>query len=232
MNVGRVKTHGQIRIARSEGRAHRVAIRDQCRELRAKLSEDARKRRENLSQAIKGERLALRGTCSTRLADARAVTDRAIAEARKTAVDLHRLKAAARTPAQAAAAERARLRGATAIKESDDEVRRNLTPDLAIVWEHVKHKPGMRSSKHATRTERFLQWVHDHPNDAQRILITHAESAHLEEESEAAYRARKAAELEEHRRAQDAKRAGRRVRQRSIANLNPQQDLDASAIPF
>lgn len=192
--MGRVKTHGQIKIARSEGRAHRVAIRDQCRELRAKLSEDARRRRENLSQAIKAERLALRGTCGTRLADARAATDRAIAEARKTAIDLHRLRAAARTPAQTAAAERARLRGALAIKESDDEVRRNLSPDLAIVWERMKHKPGMRASKHATRTERFLQWVHDHPNDAQRMIIEHAERGHLEEETEAQYRRRKAEE--------------------------------------
>lgn len=207
--MAKLKTHGQIRVARSEGRAHRVAIRDQCRELRTKLSEDARRRRENLSQAIKHERLALRGTCSTRLADARAATDRAINEARKTAVDLHRLRMAARTPAQNAAAERARLRGATAIKESDDEVRRNLTPDLAIVWEHVKHKPGMRSSKRATRTERFLQWVHDHAGEAQRILIAHAESAHLEEESEDAYRRRK---LEE--------KAPRTRRARATADLS------------
>lgn len=198
--MARLKTHGQIKIARSEGRAHRVAIRDQCRELRAKLTEDARKRRENLAQAIKGERLALRGTCSTRLADARAATDRAIAEARKTAVDLHRLKAAARTPAQNAAAERARLRGALSIKESDDDVRRQLSPDLAIVWERMKHKPGMRASKHATRLDRFLHWVHDHAGEAQRILIEHAEGAHLAEESEEAYRRRKLEEEQPPRR--------------------------------
>ncbi len=218
----KLKTHGQIKIARSEGARHRVAIRDQCREARVKLSEDARRRRENLSQAIKHERIALRGTCATRLADARAATDKAIAEARKTAIDLAKLKAVTRTPAQNAAAERARLRGALAIRESDDEVRRNLSPDLAIVWAKVKHRPGMRATKHATRTERFLQWVHDHPNDAQRILIEHAEAAHIEEEGEEAYRRRK----------EDERRASRRVSQRRIANLDPQQDLAPDEIPF
>ena len=39
-------THGQIKQARSEGRAHKVAIRDQCRELRLKLSAKARQLRE------------------------------------------------------------------------------------------------------------------------------------------------------------------------------------------
>ena len=207
-------THGQIKQARSEGRSHKVAIRDQCRELRVKLGAKAKQLRENLSQAIKHERIALRGTCSTRLQNARTETDKAVEAARRTMVELARLRAAARSPAQRHAAERARLTRATSIKESDDEVRRNLTPDLAIVWEVVKGRPGMRASKRRTRTEAFLEWVHDHAGDAQRILAEHAEQRWSGiEESEADYHARKRTE-----------HAGGRRRRPKVA--------DVDAVPF
>jgi hypothetical protein len=216
------RTFGAVKLAKTEGKRHRVAIRDQCREARVKLTEDARLRREALRAAIMAERLALRGRCSVRLTEARENTDKKIEEARKSAMHLDKLRAVTRSPAQQAAAERARLRRAESIKESDDEVRRNLSPDLARIWARVKHTAGMRGGKRISRTERFLQWVHDNSAAVERML---------DEEGQRATRAaREETEAEYHQRKADERRSKKRVRQRPIQNLDPQQDLDA--IPF
>lgn len=213
---------GAVKLAKGEGKRHRVAIRVQCKEARVKLTEDARQRREALRAAIMAERLALRGRCAVRLAEARENTDKKIEEARKSAMHLDKLRTVTRSPAQQAAAERARLRRAESIKESDDEVRRNLPPDLARIWQRVKHTAGMRGGKRISRTERFLQWVHDNSATVERML---------DEEGERAARAvREETEAEYHRRKEDEKRARRRVRQRPIQNLDPQQDM--TDIPF
>ena len=52
--------------------------------------------------------------------------------------------------------------------ESDDEVERDIDPELVQVWARVKHriKPGRRS----TRTEAFAQWVHDHGAEVDAIV--------------------------------------------------------------
>ena len=185
----KLKRFTGIKLLRSEGRAHRVAIRDQCRETREKLRADAKRRREALRDALRVERIALSGSCSVRLADARARTNEAIENARRTAMDLEKLRIVTRSPKQQHAAERARLRGAESILESDDEVRRNLTPDLARIWERVKHRKGMRKTPRRTRTEAFLEWVHDNSATVQRMLD--AMSSKLpEEETEEEYRER------------------------------------------
>lgn len=222
--MGRARTFGQVRIAKTEGKRSRVAIRVQCKEARAKLTEDARARREALRAAIMAERLALRGRCAVRLEEARAETDKRIEEARRTAMHLDKLRAVTRSPAQQHAAERARLRRAEAIRESDDEVRRNLPPDLARIWNRVKHTAGMRGGKRISRTERFLQWVHDNSATVERMLTEEAERAEraMREETEAEYHARKEAE----------RRSSRRARQRPIKNLDRQQDLSPDEIPF
>ncbi len=177
-------------LARREGAATVRGIRATCREARQRLTADARARREALRDAIRGERVALRGSCSMRLDEARAATVRAIDEARSSAVELERLRKVTRTPAQQSAAERARLRGAERIRESDDEVRRNLGDDLAVVWDRVKNR--IKATPRTTRTEVFLAWVHDHPGDAARIVNEAAEERwrSTPDETEAEYRAR------------------------------------------
>lgn len=187
-----LNTRGAVKLARSEGKRTRQSIRDDCKRERHRLTEDARERREKLRAAIRNERDALRGSCSVRLADARAATDRAIEEARKSAMHLRQLRDVARSPAQKHAAERARFALATRIAESDDEVRRNLeSPDLRRVWDNVKHLPALRKLKQglSTRTERFLDWVHDHSDAVARILAAEQPSR-WGEESEDEYRER------------------------------------------
>lgn len=198
-------------MLRREGAATARSIRAECKAARAAITEDARARRVALREAIANERAALRGTCSRRLDEARAATAAAIDEARSTAAELDRLRRVTRSPAQQAAAERARLRGAERIRESDDEVRRNLPDDLARVWDRVKNR--IKGTRRATRTERFLDWVHDNSATVARMVNEDAERAlrELPEETEEQYRARK---LEERR------QRGRRP-QRSMTGLDP-----------
>lgn len=198
-------------ILRRQGAATVRSIQAECKATRQAITVDARARRQALRDAIANERAALRGTCSRRLDEARAATAHAIEEARKSAAELDRLRRVTRSPAQAAAAERARLRGAERITESDDAVRANLSPDLAIVWERVKSR--IRGTKRASRTERFLEWVEEHPGEAARIVNEEAERSvrELPEETEAQYRARK---LEE-------RRVRPRRPQRSMVGLDP-----------
>lgn len=175
------------RVIRRDGAETRRRIRDACRTDRVRLTEDARARREALRDAIREERAALRGRCATRLAEARAATDRAIEEARASALHLDKLRRVTRSPAQQHAAERARARLAERIRERDDEVRRQLSPDLQIVWQAVRQR--IKKSPRRTRLEAFLEWVEEHQGDAARILDEHA-SSRWGEESEAQYRAR------------------------------------------
>lgn len=69
--------------------------------------------------------------------------------------------------------------------ESDDEVRHNLPPELHHAWE--RRKRYTKATPLRSRTEAFLDWLHDHPDEqlaAQEAkLPTEAEMAR----SEAAY---------------------------------------------
>ena len=206
-------------IIRREGAATVRSIRADCKAARDAITVDARARRQALRDAIANERAALRGTCFKRLDEARAATALAIEEARKSVAELDRLRRVTRSPAQQAAAERARVRGAEPISESDSAVRQNLSPDLAIVWERVKHR--IRATKRASRTEKFLEWVEDHPGEAARIVNEEAERsvAEMPDETEAEYRERM---QEERRRARVERiRASPRQPQRSMRGLDP-----------
>lgn len=177
------------RVIRREHGDRVRTVRHLCRQLRADLGLDAKRRREALRHAIAVERLALRGNCADRLAEARAETDRRIEEARESMVELHKLRQVTRAP-HLRGAERARHGRAESIKESDDEVRRNLPDELARVWDKVKSRPGMKKSKRRSRTEAFVEWVEAHPDEVSRML---ADVGEYPEESEAAYAVRMAA---------------------------------------
>jgi len=47
--------------------------------------------------------------------------------------------------------------------ESDDEVRRNLSPDLASVFNKVRRQ--IKGSERRSRTEAFLQWAEENPDE-------------------------------------------------------------------
>ena len=76
--------------------------------------------------------------------------------------------------------------------ESDDEVRNNVEPQLLPAFEAWKRR--VIATPRMSRTEAFLQMVHDHPGDASRLYFEAAERAALEapEETEEDYAARMA----------------------------------------
>lgn len=58
-------------------------------------------------------------------------------------------------------------------RESDEQVARNLPPELLPVWQRVKRR--IKATDKMTRTEAFMQWVHDHSAEVQEIEAQEAE---------------------------------------------------------
>lgn len=193
---------------RADARARMVAVRDMCREKRAKLKAAIKQWRAELLELIRGERARVRAECGLSRAEARAAGDAEILDAVQAyaAERGHQasLKREPGKPSRVVVKER--------LSESDDEVRGNIDPELAPVWEVMRRriKAGPRSS----RTEVFLQWVHDHAGEARSIIAEHHEA-----ESEREYRAM----LAQEKKLSKAIKSGRRVRVRA-------EDLEA--IPF
>jgi len=148
-------------------------IREACRAGRSNARARIRTLREEtriaLRESVQRLREAERGTCETAKAQARdgfatmiagAMRDREMQRAHMER-EYGRRRGAGRVSAAQLAKE--------ARNESDDEVRRNLPPELVSVFNRVRStiKPGRRR----TRTEAFLEWVHDNPDEAHSIVF-------------------------------------------------------------
>lgn len=57
--------------------------------------------------------------------------------------------------------------GALVRRQSDDAVRANIPAELVRVFEKVKR--GVRGSPHMSRTEAFLHWVEENPDEVLAI---------------------------------------------------------------
>lgn len=160
-------------------RPRRMAeVREYCRAGRAAAREQTALLREamrvELARRVLDVRQAARTDCETRRAATRLELTQQIRAAdkaaRSEAFDVKRRygrKGAKLTPFQKAQRRR-ELAG-----ESDDAVRHNLPPELVPVFDRVRTrvrgKPGM------SRTEAFLHWVHDEPDQVHAILFEQAE---------------------------------------------------------
>jgi hypothetical protein len=71
-----------------------------------------------------------------------------------------------------------RATGKTLAQESDDEVRANIAPELAALFERVKGQ--IKASDRWTRTEAFLHYAEEHP-DEQLEAIEHETDKRLRE---------------------------------------------------
>lgn len=164
----------RVKSAKRERRTKLKHASSVCRSVRRKVGPRAREIRAAHTAAAKAEiealRMNARTTCTTRRARA----------ARKAADSVQRAGAAldaeqkyqgsieryARKPrlskldVQRAARERSH--------ESDDEVANNLPEELLPVWR--ARAPKTKPTDRATRTEVFLDWVHNHSAQAQRII--------------------------------------------------------------
>lgn len=178
-SLARAADRGRLKAIRAKLRELRRArplrlrqIRDACREGRANVRRRVRELREEtrraLRESVRQLREAERGTCETSKAQARegfAIQIRgAVRDLEMQRAHMEREYGRRRGGGRISAAQLAK----EAREESDDEVRRNLPAELVPVFNRVRStiKPGRRR----TRTEAFLEWVHDNPDEAHSIV--------------------------------------------------------------
>jgi hypothetical protein len=176
-----VALRGQLasaRVARKEAlveakarcRAERVAVRDRARAKRLRVLEELR-------QALHEERQAARDTCSVRREGAKQTTSSVIQRAqgeleaeRAYQEDLKRIERGNRerhfATKRASSTERR--------SESDDEVRTNIPAELVALFERVKR--GIKGSPRETRTEAFLRYAEENPEEVLAILDDKSEA--------------------------------------------------------
>lgn len=156
-------------LARARDRKQKALVkaREACRANRVAVSESARERRAQLNAAIAAERAAAKGSCSVARSEAREGGKRDVEKVRR---ELAAEQATLRTeriyrkPPRLGASQstgKGARRAAELRAESDSEVRANLEPSLIPVWEKIKRH--IRPTGRATRTEAFLQFLHDNP---------------------------------------------------------------------
>ncbi len=175
-----VELRGQIREARARRKDALIAAKERCRSERIAARERARTLRlralQELREAVEAERSAARQTCSVKIGEARSIRDDIErARAKHTAEkqyqrDLRRIEAANRQ-------RRKEHPHATHIErraESDDEVRANISPDLVPLFERVKR--GIKASPRVSRTEAFLHWAEENPNEVLETIDDRTEA--------------------------------------------------------
>lgn len=149
----------KARTGRPEVRAYCLAERQKARERIADLRE---KLREEYRRYAYAERLGARGSCARERRAPRMEIERlrlALEEERKFQKEM-------RVIARGAKERRRESRGATLRErrgESDDEVRANIPEDLHPLFERVKR--SIKAGPRISRTERFLQYVEEHPRE-------------------------------------------------------------------
>ena len=154
-----------IRTAKLRRRRALERARNSCRKGRAKVREQIRRYRDAEFARIKAEvrqmRNAARAQCQARKHRVRSASARALerrqGELRAEQLMQSRLDRAARL------AKRQRNTARERREESDDAVRSNLPRELVPVFERVKRH--IHGGRHRSRTEAFLEWAEEHPED-------------------------------------------------------------------
>jgi hypothetical protein len=147
-----------LREAKERCRAERIAARERARAMRLRVLEELR-------EAMRAERLGARQACGVRIGEARAIKDdiqRARAELlaeKQYQADLRRIERANRKRRS----EAPRVTRIERRAESDDEVRGNIPPELVALFERVKR--GIKASPRMSRTEAFLKYAEEHPDE-------------------------------------------------------------------
>jgi hypothetical protein len=181
--VRRARQH--VRDARASRRGAKANAQQACLDARRTLREwrttekarvkaEIARLRSELAEGIAKRKARVAQCCGPDKAQAREEGNALVAGTRAELADLleaQRLERIWKGKGKAGKAP-ARSTHREARAESDHEVEVNLTPEQRIVWERVKGKikPGTRRS----RTEAFLEWMHDHSADVARI---HADEA-------------------------------------------------------
>jgi len=161
---------GALKAARGTQRERTAQIRAACKAERDRLRAEAERQRQELAESIRRMQSEAKKICSVRVDDTRRETSEAIARAVEALgaarAEQTRLSIWTR-PAYCAVPGTPRRRGEQRA-ESDCEVAQNLTEAALLpVWEQVKHK--IKASARRSRTEAFLEWVHEHAADVAEL---------------------------------------------------------------
>jgi len=178
----------ELKRARAAVKQRRLDARATCKNARITVQKWAQLERQRTRDAIELKRLNARHTCEA----GRAVVAEHMATKRAKAERLAEVRAEQQREKLWSRSMRKVLpRAKTSKAESADEVRRNLSPDEAWLYDQVKSqlKPRPRMSP----TEVFHHWLHEHEGDALRMLDERAQSDVRDlEEDERAYFERRA----------------------------------------
>jgi hypothetical protein len=177
---------------RAAGRAKRAAIREVrawCRTARRRVREAARAEREAIRSArarlreqsrtlaarYAAKRASVLELCGARLAG---VKRRGTDEQRKAIGELEQLRRDLAVVRQRTKREREESRKRVTAKErareSDDQVRANLPPELLPVFAKYKHQAV--AGPRRTRTEAFLEFIEENPDIVEEIAQQRAEA--------------------------------------------------------
>jgi len=152
---------GKLRAARTERRRAIAAARAACR-TRGRFPTIRQ-----LAAELRKAKSDAKATCSADRQKARALRDaeaRARAEHRAVEHEQRTLRRIERANAAKVRAARARPGLAKIARgESDDEVRGNIPPELVYLFERVKR--SIKGSDRMSRTEAFLKYAEEHPDE-------------------------------------------------------------------
>lgn len=171
-----------IREAKKRRREAVKRVRVQCRASRVRLRQRIKERRQLERERVNAEiarmRAAAKHACACRLEKVKALGEKGVN------VEKRRLEEQRRHAADRAEGERLIMQREAIHKkiqerqrhaESDDEVRGNLLPELVPVFNRMRKTirgiPGRM-----TRTEAFLQWVHDNSHEVAAMQNEAAEA--------------------------------------------------------
>ena len=165
----------QLHVARTRRNESLLNAKAQCRSERLALREKAHARRQRAlaeqRDTYAKERAEARDVCLLRKADVHAGARDPIERAkgnweaeRKYQADLRRIEQGNRERHRAVHRAHAEARRS----ESDDEVRGNIPPDYQALFERVKRTT--KGSSRESRTEVFLRYAEQHPDELLRAL--------------------------------------------------------------
>jgi len=167
-----------------------VKVRRQCKVGRENVRERVRRRREEakaeLSRELAQMRQAESNRCQLRKARVRLQSESAIDRRRREARERTRAEAHARKLERHTTRKERERSKVEKQKESDDEVRANLEPEFVPLFDVVRAK--IRARPGMSRTEAFLHWLEENPDESWRMRDDLAERrlrALLKEQHEA-----------------------------------------------
>jgi hypothetical protein len=166
-----------LRTARARRKAALRATVRSCKGWRQHATARIRERRREELEKLKIEAAELRqqarNRCQARRETIRSAGGRVVARKAATLREERELQAQLKRLAKDASMKAARHKASAKERraESDDYVRGNLPPELVGVFDRVKGT--IKGSARRTRTEAFLEWVQEHPED----VLRHQENA-------------------------------------------------------